>query len=185
HASLLRPVRPHPAHGRRPDPHLPFLAHRVRLPRRAARRGERRGDRRPAARGGPPQGAGAPHQQPLVPPARARNERHRWLRRRTVLRGRPAGRGRAVLLPYNVRGLRPRNSRGPNEPSGGTSLVRDEGTDVGSPPTRPPGRVRLSPAPNGGSRAARPPSFSSGDPFMNRVRRLVAVLSLLAALSVL
>ena len=33
-APVLRPLRPHPPHRRRPDPHLPVRAPRVRLPRR-------------------------------------------------------------------------------------------------------------------------------------------------------
>src|SRR4030095_12278597 len=68
---VLRPVRPHPAHRRRPDPHLPLRHQRVRPARRAAR-GQRRGrGRGPVPGRGRPQAVGPPDQRSPIRPTTA------------------------------------------------------------------------------------------------------------------
>ena len=79
HPAVLRRLRPHAAHVRRPDPLVPVRPHRDRPARAAARRGVRPGDRRHVARRHVGQARGPRHRRPRLPAAGPPDERDRGL----------------------------------------------------------------------------------------------------------
>ena len=117
HPAVLRQLRPHPPHRRRPGPHLPVRAHRERPALAPARRRHRRRDRRRLARGHVGQEARPRHRRPRVPAARPTHERDRRMmtrthrptpprrphrRRHRPLLRRRQGRGRRASEPVSV-----------------------------------------------------------------------------------